>query len=161
MPSGVYKRPSAKERFFRFISIVENGCWNWTGCTIRGYGAFQLEGKVIKAHRLSWILHKGAIPNGLLVCHTCDNPLCVNPAHLFIGTNKDNVADREVKGRNRPPQGTNHWAAKLTLEIIKEMRCVRESEGVSYQRLGKRFGVSTMQARAAVLGLSYKSLQGR
>ncbi len=78
-----------------------SGCWNWTGATINtGYGSICHDGKHCLAHRASWQIHKGEIPGKLLVLHRCDNRLCVNPAHLFLGTKKDNAIDMVKKGRN-------------------------------------------------------------
>ena len=87
-----------------FWSKVErsSGCWLWTGTKAAsgGYGIFWENGNQHRAHRLSWLLTNGAIPKGMVVCHKCDNPPCVNPAHLFIGTMKDNVDDMMSKGRH-------------------------------------------------------------
>lgn len=87
----------------RFWSMAKNSkyCWNWQGCKNKdGYGKFRHNFKVILAHRMSYLIINGTIGDGMLICHTCDNPSCVNPSHLFEGTHEDNMADMKSKGRN-------------------------------------------------------------
>jgi hypothetical protein len=94
-------------RFWSFVD-VSDGCWEWTdGYKQKGYGRFTGTGVSVLAHRFSWELHRGPIPNGLYVCHKCDNPSCVRPDHLFLGTAADNVADMISKGRHKKPPATH------------------------------------------------------
>ena len=101
-------------RFWEKVKKSDD-CWVWTAAIDKcGYGYIGLgPGKGMgKAHRVSWQLHKGGIPEGLCVLHKCDNPSCVNPEHLFLGTQKDNAVDRELKGRGNQPVGDKHWTHK-------------------------------------------------
>jgi hypothetical protein len=89
----------------RFLSKVEvtDGCWKWkAGSRGNGYGAFRMDNKVVDAHRVSYLLFKGEIPDGLVICHSCDNRNCVNPDHLSLGTYKENYWDARNKGRIFP-----------------------------------------------------------
>lgn len=98
-------RMSAVERIER-VCVIEpvRGCWNWTGTKDKdGYGSLGFGNKVVRAHRLSHEAFIGPVPTDLLVCHTCDNPSCVNPSHLFVGTVQDNNEDKRQKGRQRGP----------------------------------------------------------
>lgn len=119
-----------------------DGCWNWTASKNRGgYGQFYLAGRQQKAHRVSYQLYVGEIADNLHVLHHCDNRACVNPAHLFLGTNTDNVHDCENKGRGVHPSGEKHGSAKLTEEQVKTIR-TRRGEGVYSSVLEKEFGIS-------------------
>lgn len=90
---------SVEERFWSFVEKSE-GCWTWVGMIgTTGYGQFWDGHHLSKAHRFSYRLHKGELPSELHVCHSCDNPLCVNPAHLWLGTDADNLRDMWAKGR--------------------------------------------------------------
>ena len=115
------------ERFWSKVNIKSsNECWEWTAGKNRvgGYGRFRLDGKRVGAHRLSWKLHNGTIPAGMCVLHTCDNPSCVNPTHLFLGTHQDNMDDMYAKGRGLKASigGEEHGNAKLTWDIVREIR---------------------------------------
>ena len=105
----------------------ETGCINWVGpFHYKGYGVLHKENKSYKVHRVSFEVNKGPVPDGMLVCHSCDNRKCVNPDHLWIGTDYDNVRDMMVKGRNKPTRGEANPKAKLknaqVLEIFTSFR---------------------------------------
>lgn len=104
-----------------------------------GYPRIQYKGKVHKLHRLIWILEKGNITDGLHVLHKCDNPACINPAHLFLGTNDDNVRDMVNKKRNQ--KGERHWRAKLTENAVREIRARRDS-GMLQKDIAAQYGIS-------------------
>lgn len=121
--SKALKKLSEIERFESFIFYSPDGCWYWTGAVSHRYGYFTFQMQQHKAHRRAYELYIGPITNGLFVCHACDNPLCVNPCHLFLGTAKDNNTDRKLKGRNRDQHGTNHNFARLdetSVIVIRE-----------------------------------------
>jgi len=151
-----------KERYEKYTdtSAGEDGCHLWTGPkNNRGYGRISRgrrgEGRVF-AHRLSWGIHFGPIPEGKVVCHHCDNPPCVNPKHLFIGTNSDNLKDAVRKGRHhngRRPRGAEHHNAKLAVHI-DEIRD-RLAAGESQRSIAKRFGVVSNAIRNISIGKSY------
>jgi hypothetical protein len=129
-----------------FWSLVDkngpSGCWIWKGCSLkRGYGQVRFNGIKQSAHRMSWILVKGAILDGLWVLHKCDNPPCVNPEHLFLGTHEENVKDCVAKGRALGPRGEMQGNSKLTRDQVLEIR-ERIAEGESDVVLGQAYGVS-------------------
>lgn len=118
-----------------------NECWHWIGCrSARGYGRFNRNGRTINAHRVAWeIIHRVIIPSGMEICHSCDNPSCVNPSHLWIGTHKENCDDRDRKGRNKSFQGEAHGRAKLTNGIVLEIRNRYAIEPIGTLALAKQY----------------------
>lgn len=133
--------------YARFMSWVKVGgpkeCWEWQASrNLKGWhGQFRNAlGGVELSHRASWRLMKGEIPKGLFVCHHCDNPICVNPNHLFLGSQSDNMKDMWAKGRARPKSnfGEKHGMSKLTAEIVKEIRSSSETGSA----LAKKFGIA-------------------
>jgi len=114
-------------------------CWVWHGSQNKqGYGNFWYSGKCLKAHRASWMMAYGEIPSGLDVLHKCDNPACVRPEHLFLGTDVDNANDRSRKGRSKPRKGETNGNAKLTEQDVAEIRSI----GGNRHALAKKYGVS-------------------
>ena len=119
-----------------------NGCWVWTAATKQaGYGMIGFKTKLCLAHRLSWELHNGPIPNGLCVLHKCDNPPCVNPNHLFLGSRKDNNLDKIKKGRSPNLKGSNSGRAVLIESQILEIRELLKTD-LTQQEIGNLYGVS-------------------
>lgn len=145
------------QRFFNKVHIT-GGCWNWIAHRNKaGYGRITVMKKDCTAHRISWMLHHGEIPQGLFVCHHCDNPSCVNPEHLFLGTAKDNAIDRNLKGRNRDDNGEKHPCAKLTQLNVMDIREKLHS-GVLCRDLAKEFNVSDSTIRNIKHGRKWRSL---
>jgi hypothetical protein len=130
-------------RFWNNVDKSTDGCWLWQGwLDSKGYGAIRVNGSAIKAHRLSYELHRGTIPDGLFVCHTCDVPRCVNPDHLFLGTAEDNVNDMMAKGRHSALRGSQCWNAKLTEQDVLDIRRLYAQGNISTRALGKKYGVT-------------------
>lgn len=130
-----------KKRFFDKVKKTK-GCWEWIGGKFyHGYGVFKFNYKTWKAHRFSRLIHNGFIPKGMCVCHTCDNKLCVNPKHLWLGTKSDNNKDRDKKGRMAHNCGEKHGRSKLTEKQVLEIRKIYKAENISQEKLGKRFNV--------------------
>lgn len=134
------------------------GCREWTGHRHRqGYGILGVGGKLKKAHRVAWEIAHGPIPVGLCVLHACDNPPCAEVEHLWLGTQAENIADMNAKGRQRSVQrfGSRNPMARLTKEHVLEIRRLRKEVGVTFVVLGKMFGVSPMTALRAAKGASW------
>lgn len=135
------------DRFWAKVdkSAGPDGCWFWTaGTSKRGYGMFRVRPGTdggVAAHRFAYEESNGPIPDGLCACHHCDNPLCVNPSHIFPGTHADNMADRARKGRYRGLQGEDHPAARLTEADVKEIRRLYQAGQRDLSALAERFGV--------------------
>lgn len=136
-------------RFWEKV-IKSDGCWTWSGNLDRmGYGVIRDANepgghycaKNIKAHRVSWKLHYGPIPDGLLVLHRCDNRPCIRPDHLFLGTYQDNRIDCEKKGRAFHPRGSSHPWTKLTDDQVSEIRRLR-GDGIRLADIASRFDIS-------------------
>lgn len=146
-------RPVA-ERFWEKVAKGD-GCWEWLAHRKqRGYGTLQIGRRSVAAHRVSWELHYGPIPDGLWVLHRCDNPPCVRPDHLFLGDAAANGRDMGSKGRAAIQQhpelvtrGEAHPWAKLNAEAVRQVRAMLET-GLSLRRVGAQFGVGPETIRA-------------
>jgi hypothetical protein len=124
--------------------IMSSRCWVWTrGRDVDGYGTIWRAGTNAKAHRVSFEINGGSIPDGLFVCHKCDNPSCVNPDHLFLGTALENKRDCVRKGRLSPPIGEAHGRARLTAKQVLDIRSRPAYRGLTVN-LAKEFGVHHM-----------------
>lgn len=125
LPKDEYHK-LVRERLKEYIE-EENGCWIWQRfISPLGYGRTTYRGKGAMAHRVSWIAFKGDIPKGLLVCHKCDNTKCINPEHLFLGTQSDNIKDAFRKGR-KDVKGENCPAAKISEKDVREIFKLRQA----------------------------------
>ncbi len=114
-----------KTRFLYYVKIPENpnDCWEWKGGkNENGYGKFHFNGGLMSAHRVSYILYIGEFDRSLYCLHKCDNPECVNPEHLFLGNQNDNINDMKQKGRQREAKGEKNNRSKLTNEEVKEIK---------------------------------------
>ena len=142
------------EAFWNKVNKTD-GCWLWTGHrTTNGYGRLHFDGRGIQAHRLAWEWTNGPIPEGLRVCHRCDVPNCVNPEHLFLGTQQDNIRDMYAKGRfpKYPRYGEYGTAAKLTWPLVYKIRERYAAGGVTYTSLGREFGMHQSAIGKAIRG---------
>jgi hypothetical protein len=138
-----YHNGTVEERFWRNVR-KGSGCWEWIGgINSTGRGMFWLDGKTVKAHRVSYELNIAPIPNGKLVLHNCDNGKCVRPEHLFLGTFKDNTQDMFGKGRNNTPKGDKHWNAKLTATDVNVIRGLYLTTDITQKEIAKRFNISS------------------
>lgn len=132
-------------RFWSKVAITANDelCWNWQrGKTKDGYGHFRYGGTHLKAHRVSWEFKNGEIASGLDICHSCDNPSCVNPKHLFPGTRLDNMKDMVAKGRGNHKGGAQSRHHKLTTEKVQEVRSRYAFGKVTQGQLATEMNVS-------------------
>jgi hypothetical protein len=149
MPRGVYPRESSEVRFLRRVYKTDD-CWLWTGGRIKasGYGSFWSNGKTVSAHRWSYMHFVGKIPPGMSVLHSCDQPSCVRPSHLRLGTQKDNVHDMIEKGRRATLRGSDAPWSKLTERDVCRIRKLAET--TSHVAIAVKYGLSSQHVGAIV-----------
>lgn len=149
-----------QRRFWSAVAIGD-ACWTWTkAISPAGYGVTSSMKVTFLAHRVAWFLGTGIEPGDGLVCHKCDNPPCVRPSHLFLGTDDDNLTDMRAKGRGVSPvtpRGTAHHNAKLSPEDAREMRALR-SAGLSERVIASRFGVAKSTCQSVLRNLTWREV---
>lgn len=169
MPKGVYERKknlkrsykrstiSAEERFWAKVNkYTLTDCWHWIGGkNEKGYGQLIVNGRMIKAHRFSYELHKGPIPEGKVVMHSCDNRKCVNPEHLSIGTQAENMLD--MKNKNRQARGSSHTNCKLNEDQVKEIK-IKLNLGLSQRKIANEYGIHESQISLIKTGRTWKDV---
>lgn len=160
MEKEIFDNERLYKNFMKHIEITEeNGCWEWTASkNKKGYGKFCHDGKVWRAHRLAWTLRYGPIPDGLFVCHRCDNPGCCNPEHLFLGTNRDNMDDMMSKGRSC--RGEKMWSAKLTEKDVEIIKVLLANKKIKRKTIAYLFGVSVYTIYEINAGKKWKHVGG-
>ena len=151
-------------RFWSKVEIPDEGnalnvqCWNWRKGTREGYGRFRVGDKKLGAQRIAYQYFNGSIADGMAVCHSCDNPLCCNPEHLWTGTAGDNNRDRAAKGRSA--RGERHGKAKLSEAQARQALAMSRS-GLSQRKVAAFFGVSRGAIQALVEGKNWAFLQDK
>lgn len=151
----MYTREQAVAAFWAKVDVLgPDECWPWKGSQKgTGYGYVRWEGKNVRTHRLAFFLSNAYLPEGKNVCHTCDNPPCCNPIHLFAGTQKENMEDCSQKGRT-----ARRHKGKLTNFQVIELRQLHE-QGIPYSKLAGMFGISKAGAHAIGTRICYKEVQ--
>jgi HNH endonuclease len=148
-----------RERFLAKVCPEPgSGCWLWRG-QLRpdGYGVLWLAGKSLSAHRAAWMLFRGEITPGLLVCHTCDVRACVNPEHLFLGTHTDNARDREQKGRSM--RGEKNHSSKLSMQQVSRIKAVLAEDRMYVSEIAREYGVTPPTIAAIAKGTTWRHVQ--
>ena len=154
------KIKSLPDRFWlKVLGADEQQCWPWIGSLVNGYGSFRYDGKVKKAHRLVYEMHNGPIPKGMVVMHKCDNPACVNLAHLRLGTPRDNNIDRDNKGRHISLKGEAHGMAKNCVTGIKKIRALQKKHTIERNALAKKLGIAATTISDVMNGRTWNWLK--
>lgn len=157
-----YRGVSAAQRFWAFVPIGRpEECWEWRGHRgTEGYGVITACGQPWRAHRLSWIIANGDIPKGMCVLHKCDNPPCVNPKHLFLGTRIDNSKDKVAKGRQVHLRGELSGNSKLTDEQVIAIRMAYSNSAITQNQLAKKYRVTEENIKHIIDGKTWCHVGG-
>lgn len=149
------------ERFYSYVEHTD-GCWLWRGPTAHdGYGVITYHNRATRAHRVAYIIAHGTIPDGTIICHTCDNPLCVRPDHLYAGSLADNRRDAQQRNRwarknlDNVPRGERNTRARLTDDDVREIRTAL-ARGETQPTIAKRYGVKQAAISDIKLGKTWK-----
>lgn len=158
--------PKDIARFWSKVNTTSNSdeCWEWQASKdIHGYGWFFHDNKMKKANRTAWELCNGMIPNDLNILHTCDNPSCCNPKHLFAGTRQDNMRDMVAKGRNKFPHlvGEQHGKHKLTFGQVNYIRERYARGNITQRVIANEVGISQSQVGRIIRGTRWKIVEGK
>ena len=149
-----YGRNKWAFRFRGRYTITKTGCFVYSGaCDRDGYPSFSYKNKRIRGNQLSWVLIHGPIPEGMQVCHICDNPGCINPTHLFLGTTQENTKDRDLKCRQA--RGEKQAFCKLNPEIVLKMRGDYFQRGKSIRTIAAAYNICFATAREAIQGITW------
>lgn len=153
--------PDIKARLLSQVVEVDSGCLEWQGGRDKdGYGKLKWDGKHYRTHRVSWEVHFGSIPEEMWVLHSCDNPSCCNPAHLFLGTAQINNDDMWAKNRACPPVGEGSGGAVLTADEVREIRrLLSDRPWLTLDHIGDKFGVTGGAILAIKTGRNWKKVQ--
>lgn len=144
------------QRFWDRVNKIAgaSSCWVWTGARNGNYGIIGVRGKLVLVHRFSYSIHHGEIQPGAMICHRCDNPLCVRPEHLYAGTAESNARDRVMRDRQVSRRGPCHYSAKLTWADVASIRR-KHSTGVDASELATGYGVSERTIYSIVHNLTW------
>ena len=148
-------RQTVEEQFWEKVD-KSGKCWEWkAGKDKDGYGRFRIDGKMRRAHRIAYDFAHSSIPDGMQVLHHCDNPGCCRISHLFLGTNQDNVDDRERKGRGSKDRGEENANAKLTEKEVRQIKKEYARGNVTQVKLAEQYGVSRTTISMIIVGTNW------
>lgn len=159
MAAATFTEKEAK-RFWAKVRLGKSDdCWEWFGCKDEcGYGSFYYKRRIRRAHRVSYLVHRGPIPPRYIVMHSCDNPPCVNPAHLGLGTQRDNVEDCMLKNRRAHLTGSSHGMAIFTERQVTLIRAMHKELGIAPIQIAEWCGVTPTTIHSMLKGKNWSSV---